>query len=158
MKHRSTLHSRVKWTTAGESRQKWSKMQTSAGKVLASIFRDLFINYLEKGRRVNSIIGVFEGRIAKKQPQMKKKKVHFHHDNALCHKLITMVAKLHELHFKLLLHPHPILQIWPPATTGCLQTIRRMLQGKRFGFNEEVISITEAYFEVKNKLFYKKGI
>ena len=33
-----------------------------------------------------------------------------------------------------------------------------MLPGKRFSSNKEVISETEAYFEVKDKLFYKKGI
>ena len=33
-----------------------------------------------------------------------------------------------------------------------------MLQGKRFGSNEEVILETEAYFETKDKSFYKKGI
>ena len=33
-----------------------------------------------------------------------------------------------------------------------------MLQGKRFGFNEEVILETEVYFEAKDKSFYEKGI
>ena len=33
-----------------------------------------------------------------------------------------------------------------------------MLQEKRFGSNEEVISETEAYFETKDKSFNKKGI
>ena len=33
-----------------------------------------------------------------------------------------------------------------------------MLQGKRFGFNEEVIFETKAYFKGKDKSFYKKGI
>ena len=33
-----------------------------------------------------------------------------------------------------------------------------MLQGKRFGFNEEVIVEAEAYFEAKVKSFFKKGI
>ena len=33
-----------------------------------------------------------------------------------------------------------------------------MLQRKRFGSNEEVISETEAYLEAKDKNFYKKGI
>ena len=33
-----------------------------------------------------------------------------------------------------------------------------MLQGKRFGSNEEVIVETEAYFESKGESFYKKGI
>ena len=35
---------------------------------------------------------------------MKKKKVLFHQANAPCHKLITTMAKLHELHFELLPH------------------------------------------------------
>ena len=33
-----------------------------------------------------------------------------------------------------------------------------ILQGKRFGPNEEVISETEMHFEAKEKLFYKRGI
>ena len=49
-------------------------MQTSAGKAVASIFWDkqdiLFIDYLEKGRIIYSIIGTFEGKKKKK----KKKK------------------------------------------------------------------------------------
>ena len=36
---------------------------------------------------------------------MKKKKVLFHQDNTLYQKTITMMAKLHELHFELLPHP-----------------------------------------------------
>ena len=46
------------WLSAGESRPKWSKTQTSAAKVLTSVFWDgqgiLFIDYLEKGRAINS--------------------------------------------------------------------------------------------------------
>ena len=42
--------------------------------------------------------------ITKKRSQMKKKKVLFHQDNALCLKSITTMAKLHELHFELLPH------------------------------------------------------
>ena len=33
-----------------------------------------------------------------------------------------------------------------------------MLQGKKFGSNEEMITKIEAYFESKDKSFYKKGI
>ena len=48
----------AEWTAAGESRSKCSKMQASAGKFFASIFWDeqgiLIINYLEKGRTINS--------------------------------------------------------------------------------------------------------
>ena len=58
-------------------------MQTSAGKVLASVYWDvqgiLFINYLKKGRTINSeyyiaLLVHLKEEIAKKQPQMKNKK------------------------------------------------------------------------------------
>ena len=45
-----------------------------------------------------------EKEIAKKRPEMKKK-VFFHQDNAPCHKSISTMTKLFELHFKLLPHP-----------------------------------------------------
>ena len=69
------------------------------------------------------------------------------------------MEKLHELYFELLLHP-PYSSDFPlPASDYWLfEDLKRMLQGKRFGSNEEVISGVEAYFEVKNKSFYKKGI
>ena len=41
-------------------------------------------------------------------------------------------------------HTHPILQIWPPATTACLQT------SKEYSIERD--------FEAKDKLFYKKSI
>ena len=59
--HHFTLESNqlpAEWTAAGESCPKWPKMQTSVGKVLASVFWDvqiiLFLDYLEKGRTINS--------------------------------------------------------------------------------------------------------
>ena len=36
--------------------------------------------------------------------------------------------------------------------------IKKMLQGKKFGSNEEVIAETEAYFATKDNSFYKKAI
>ena len=36
--------------------------------------------------------------------------------------------------------------------------LKRLLQGKRFGSNEEVILENKAYFETKDKSFHKKGI
>ncbi len=35
---------------------------------------------------------------------------------------------------------------------------KKMLQGKRFGSNEEVIAANEAYFKAKDKSFYEHGI
>ena len=83
----------------------------------------ILFSYLEKGKTINSKYSIeflvrLKEEIVKIQPQMQKKKVVFHKDNTPYHKSIAMMAKLHELHFGI----HPILPIWLPATTGCLQT------------------------------------
>ena len=93
--------------------------------------------------------------IAKKWLQIKKKKVLFHQDNAPCHKSIATMAKLYELHFKLLPHP-PHSPNLTSSDYWLFSDLKRMLQGKRFGSIEEVISKTEAYFEAEDKSFYKK--
>ena len=67
------------------------------------------------------------------------------------------MAKLHELHFELLPHP-PFSPGLAPSDYWLFADIKRMLQEKRFGSNEEVISETEACFEVKDKLFHTNGI
>ena len=135
-------------------------MQTSAGKVLATIF--LIFDYLEKRRTINSeyyiaLLVRLKEEIIKKRPQMKKKKELFRKDNALCHKSITTMVKIHELHFELLSQP-PYSPDLAASNYWLFADINRMLKGKRFGPNEEVISEKVAYFEAKDKLFYKKGI
>ena len=99
----------------------------------------------------------FKEEIANKLPQMKKKKVLFGRENAPCHKSIATIAKLLELHFELLLDP-PYCSDLAPNDYYLFADLKRMLQGKRFGSNEEVIAEIEAYLEAKDKLFYKKGI
>ena len=76
----------AEWTAVGESCPKQPKTQTLAGKVLASIFWEaqgiFFIDYLKKERTINSkyyiaLLVHLKEEIAKKQPQMKKKKYSF---------------------------------------------------------------------------------
>ena len=150
----------AEWAAAGESSPKRPKSQTSAGKVLASVFWDmqgiLFIDYLKKGRIINSkyyiaLLEHLKEEITKKWPQRKKKRL-FHQDNVPCDKLIATMATTALWNC---FHTHPMLQIWPPVTTGGIQTL--ILQVKRFGTSEDVISETEAYFEANYKSFYKKG-
>ena len=67
------------------------------------------------------------------------------------------MPKLHEFYFKLLPHPSYSPDL-APSDYYLFAGLKRMLQGKRFDSNEEVIAVTEAYFEAKDKSFYKKGI
>ena len=81
----------------------------------------------------------------------------FHQDNAPCHKSIASMAKLDELHLKLLPHP-PYSPDLTPSDYWLFADIKRILQGKRFGSNEEVISETEVYFEAEDKSLFTKDI
>lgn len=156
----------AEWRTTGESRPKRPKTQQLAGKVMASVFWDangiIFIDYLEKGKTINSdyymvLLDRLKAEIAKKRPHMKKKKVIFHQDNAPCHKSIKTMTKFNELGFQLLPHP-PYSPDLAPSDYWLFADLKKMLQGKRFGSNEEVIAASEAYFESKDKSFYKHGI
>nr|XP_040566407.1 uncharacterized protein LOC121116227 [Lepeophtheirus salmonis] len=46
----------------------------------------------------------------------------------------------------------------PQRLLALCRTLKKMLSGKRFGLDEEVIIETEAYFEGLDKLFYTRGI
>ena len=88
---------------------------------------------------------------------MKKKNFIFHQDNAPCDKSMKTITRLKELGFDLLPHP-PYSPDLAPSDYWLFADLKRMLQGKRFGSNEEVIAATEAYFEAKETAFYKHGI
>ena len=87
--HYYTLESKrqsSEWTGSGESRPKRAKTQQSAGKVMASVFWDthgiLFIDYLEKGKTINSdyycaLLDRLKKEITKKRPHMQRKKFSF---------------------------------------------------------------------------------
>ncbi|GFY27095.1 putative DD34D transposase [Trichonephila clavipes] len=67
------------------------------------------------------------------------------------------MKKLHELGFELLPHP-PYTPDLPPCDFFLFSNLKRMLAGQKFRADEEVIAETKAYFEAKDKLYYKNGI
>ena len=77
----------------------------------------------------------------------------FHQDNAPCHKSLATMAKLNELSFELLPHS-PYSPDLAPSDYYLFEDLKKMLQGKRFYPNEELITETNAYFETKDKSFY----
>ncbi|GFV99304.1 putative DD34D transposase [Trichonephila clavipes] len=82
---------------------------------------------------------------------MQKKKVLFHQDNAPCHKSKKSMIKLKELR---------TLPPYSPETTPSdhwlFADLKRMLQGKRFCSNEEVIAQAEAILRAKTNRSTKK--
>ena len=67
------------------------------------------------------------------------------------------IVKLNELSFELFPHP-PYSPDLAPNDYWLFADLKKILQGKRFGSNEEVIAETEDYFVSKDESFYKKGI
>ena len=88
---------------------------------------------------------------------MQKKKVLFHQGNASCHKSMKTMVKLNELRSELLPHP-PYSPGLTPSDYWLFADLKKMLQGKRFGSNKEVIAETEADFDRKDESLYEKGI
>ncbi|KAF7286632.1 hypothetical protein GWI33_004665 [Rhynchophorus ferrugineus] len=98
-----------------------------------------------------------EDQIAEEWPYLKKNKVLLHQDNAPCHKSVKTMAKIHELGFELLSHP-PYSPDLAPSDYFLFSDLKRMLACKKFLSNEGVIAETKAYFEAKDKSYYKNGI
>lgn len=156
----------AEWRGEGKSRPKRPKTQQSAGKIMASVFWDthgiLLIDFLPKGQTINSdyyiaLLDRLDDAIKQKRPHMAKKKPLFHQDNAPIHKAMKTMVKFNDLQFELLPHP-PYSPDLAPSDFYLFADLKKMLQGKRFGSDDEVIAATEAYFEAKDKSFYKKGI
>lgn len=156
----------AEWTGPGESRPKRPKTQTSAGKVMASVFWDtkgiIMVDYLAKGKTINSeyyikLLVRLKQEIAIKRPHMQKKKIVFHQDNAPIHKSAATMAKLAELHFELLHHP-PYSPDLAPSDYFLFSELKKSLRGIRYGSDSEVIDAANEYFEGKDKTFYKGGI
>ena len=79
--------------------------------------------------------------IAKKRTQMKKKRVFSPY-----HKSIATMAKIHKLHYELVLHLHYSPDL-APSDSWMFADLKGMVQGKRFGPNEEVMPKTVGYLE-----------
>lgn len=156
----------AEWLEPGQSRPKRPKTQTSAGKVMASVFWDahgiILIDYLEKGKTINSeyyssLLTRLDDEIKKNRPHLARKKVLYHQDNAPAHKSAITMAKLNDLRYELL-HQPPYSPDLAPSDYYLFPNLKRWLQGKRFTSNDEVIAETNAYFEGLDKEYYLKGV
>ena len=94
----------------------------------------LFIDYLEKGKTVNSdyyteLLDRLSAKIKKKRPHMQKKKLLFQQDNAPCHKSMKTMVKLNELNFELLPHP-PYSPDLAPSDYWLFAYLKKSSKGK----------------------------
>lgn len=154
------------WMEAGSNAPKKAKMVLSAGKVMASVFWDakgiLLLNYLEKGKTINSqyyvsLLDQLDDKIREKQPGLRKKKIIFLQDNAPAHKSILTMTKFNELKYDLLEHP-PYSPDLAPSDFFLFPKLKKFLSGKRFRGNQEAIDAVDSYFASLDESHYNQGI
>ena len=115
----------------------------------------LLINYLEKGRTINSDYNcAFLDRLEKKSQE---NGLIFLQDNASAHKSIKTMPKINELHFELPPHP-PYYPDLAPSVFCLLLNLKIWLQRQRFSSNEEFKWKTHDYFGGFDESYYKRGI
>ena len=76
----------------------------------------------------------------------------FHHDIAPAH-----TAKLFDLRYKILPHPPYSLNL-APSHYFLFPNMKTWLGSKRFSSNEEIIAVTNEYFEEFDKNYFLEGI
>jgi len=122
-----TKQQSMEWRHRGSPRPKKSRVQKSAGKVLASIFWDqdgiLLINYLPKGQTINaeyysSLLVQFTDILKEKRRGTFTKGVLFWHDNAPAHRALATQKILIYLSFQCLDHS-PDSQDLAPSDYTC---------------------------------------
>ena len=154
------------WMAAGESAPKKAKTVKSAGKVMATVFWDsqgiILVDYLEKGKTITggyyaTLLDRLNSEIKEKRPGMARKQVLFHQDNAPAHTSAISMAKIHELHYKLIPHP-PYSPDLAPSDFFLFPNMKNWLAGKKFLSNDAVIDAVNDYFGSLDKLFFTEGM
>ena len=92
--------------------------------------------------------------IAEKRLQMKNK-VLFHQDNALCHKSIEKMAKLHELYFEMPPNPKYSSDL-APSDYYLFEDIKRILQIKRLIMKNNIIHMASRAIRFQDHAFLMK--
>ena len=154
------------WTKPGYItmwRSKKFRVQKSAGKVLASIFRDkdgfLLIDYLPKDRTINA--EYYSSLLVKLKDILKEKRrgkitnsVLFLHDNAPAHKAHATQKKMAYLGFQCLHHPPHSLDL-APSDYHLFPGLKKRLKVRHFSSDTELIAAAETRLDGQSSEFFE---
>jgi len=149
-----TKQQSMEWRHCVSPRPKKSRVQKSAGKVLASIFwyqnGILLIDYLPRGQTINaeyysSLLGQLKDILKEKRRGKVTKMVLFLH-NAPAHRALETQKKLAYLGFQCLDHPlySPYLA---PSDYHLFPGLKKQLKVRNFSSEAEVIAAAETWLE-----------
>jgi len=141
-------------------------VQTSAGKVLTSIFWDqdsiLLIHYLPKGQTINaeyysSLLVQLKNILKEKCHGKFTKVVLFLHVNAPAHWALAIQKKLAYLGFECLNHP-PYSPDLAPLDYHLFPGLKKHLKDRQFSSDAEVTAVSETWLEGQPSEFFLSGL
>ena len=156
----------MQWKHSTSPAPKKTKVVSSAGKVMASVFWDakriVFIDYLRKGKTINGeyyakLLRELRQAIKSKRPGKLTKGVLLHQDNAPAHKSLVAMSAVHDCGFELIDHP-PYSPDLAPSDYFLFPNLKKHLAGKRYESDDDVISAVEDFFEGQEENFCAIGI
>ena len=156
----------AEWTAKRKNRPKRPKTQVPASKVLAPVFWDahgiLFIDFLEKGRPINSeyymvLLVRLKEEIAKNNPKRRWKKCFY---AKTMQRVISPSQQWQNCtNDTLNCFPiHRILRIWLAVTNTCLQILKECSRERNFAPMKKWLPKLKRILRPRNKSFDKKGI
>ena len=156
----------MQWKHRDSPPPKKFRSQSSAGKVMATIFWDsrgiLMIDYMPHKTTITSeyyadLLRKLRETIKCKRRGKLTKGVLLLHDNAPVHKGHLAQAAIKDCGFQELNHP-PYSPDLAPSDYFLFRNLKKNLRGQRFSNDEDLIAAVEGYFEGQPKDFYSEGI
>jgi len=150
----------MEWRHSGSPRPQKSRVEKSAGKVLASIFWDqdgiLLIDYLPKAQTINAEYYSFLLVQLKEKRRWKfTKRVLFLHDNAPAHRALATQKKLVNLGFQCLDHPPYSPDLAPSDYHVFSGLKKKRLEGRHFSSDAEVIAAAKTWLDGQTSEFFE---
>ena len=156
----------MQWKHSDSPPPRKFRIQSSAGKVMASVFWDskglLLIDYLPirstiTGAYYSDPMVNLRQAIKTKRRGMLTRGVLLLHDNAPVHKSRVAQATINQMGFEQLAHP-PYSPDLAPSDFHLFRAMKSDLRGKRFGDDEELISAVDQWFNSQSQDFFHAGI
>ena len=136
----------MEWKRLGSPAKKKFKTQSSAGKVMLTLFLDskgpILEDYLEKGRTINSerysdlLANNLKSAVCTKRRGLLSKKVLRLHENARPHTASQTVETINHLGFEVLEHP-AYSPDFAPSDYHLFGPLKNALRGRRFSTDKE---------------------
>jgi len=149
----------------GESAPKKAKTVPSAGKIMATIFRDtngvILVDFLEKGRTItgqyySEFLDHFDKKLKETRPNLAKKRCCF---TTITHQHIhPELSPPNCLNRVMNCSPPPYSPDLVPCDIFLFPNMKKWLTGKKFSSNEKVIVETEAYFGEFDESYFLEGL